>query len=177
MRLPHKMFQSLKDTAVAEVQSAVKAGLWKQKDDPDAQLEILNKMSSNLSQIYNIPVPVVKMNKDMEFDVLYDDVHEFIYVKKPSLVTTLFGYRLHMQHYDMQHYDDAREDGLGWAMSMFYTALPVSFNTAWMNGKLAGMPKHPETGIDTTGVESEVIISLGETDTGPTSDEGENQDN
>ena len=144
----HLMFTTIKKKAVRCVKTAVsKDKLWRAESDEQA-FEIIKKMFTSLSGVYDIPVPrLIRHSSEV-----YMRFNETVGLPHPSLVSALHEYRHHMQKYGMQAKRDIEVDARGWSISMFKTALPKSFDKAWRAGRVWYMPPHPQ------GSQTEIIV-------------------
>lgn len=140
---PKDMYPDLEKEAIDIVKAGVKAGLWKNRDNPQKENEIMQDMVRKLAVFYEVSVPSVAMDGRIGYEYETEEIH----VDKASLVTLLCGFRAHMHSCGcIPRYPGV--DAHGWAVSMFAKACPLSFDKAWRENRIVGMPPHPDAVVE-----------------------------
>lgn len=131
----HERFGNLHSTAVEHVDDACPQ-IWNVEEDE--AFEMLQELVSDLADVYDMPTPEVTEDRR---EVYYPN-SETIGLPRVSIVSLLHEFRHHMQQYGRQANDDIEEDARGWSVSMFATAEPDYFDSAWEDGRIMFMPEY-----------------------------------
>jgi len=113
------------------VRRCVRNGLWR-ATNTDEWLALLRQLATDLSEIYGVDIPEVKLDERP----CYSDLEEIVFVPNNSIVTFLHEYRHHLQLSGKTRRRDKEEDAKMWSLSLFKQALPRSFEHARRHGRL-----------------------------------------